>query len=96
MEAKERAMLALMHVECALLTRVLRDKDILIELFQRALRQLYSVLKAKPSYARPVGSQYVPHYLIGKESLFCLLWETCPQLNNKLFLCLHAADQVIN
>ena len=73
MEAKERAMLALMHVECALLTRVLRDKDILIELLLRALRQLYCILRAKPSYARPVSSQYVPHYLIGKKSLFCLL-----------------------
>jgi len=96
MEAKERAMLALMHVECALLTRVLRDKDILIELLLIALRQLYSVLRAKPSYARPVGGQYVPHYFIGKESIFWFLWEASPQLHNKLFLCLHAADQVIN
>ena len=31
MEAKKGAMLTLMHVECALLTRVLRDKDILIK-----------------------------------------------------------------
>ena len=31
MEAKEGAMLALMHVKGALLSRVLRDKDILIE-----------------------------------------------------------------
>ena len=38
MEAKEGAMLALVHVEGTLLSRVLRDKDILIEKLVRALR----------------------------------------------------------
>jgi hypothetical protein len=38
MEAIEGAMLAFMHVEGSLLTWVLRDKDILIEILLRALR----------------------------------------------------------
>jgi hypothetical protein len=51
MEAKEGAMLAFMHIEGSLLTRVLRDKDILIEILLRGFRQLYCVFRAKPSYA---------------------------------------------
>ena len=96
MEAKEWAMLAFMHVEGSLLTRVLRDKDILIEMLLRALRQFYCVFRAKPSYAWPVCGQYIPHYLIGEESLVCLVWEAYSQLRNKLFLSLDAVYQLIN
>ena len=51
MEAKEGPMLLLKNVEGALFTRVLRDKNILIEILLKAIRHLYGILRAKLSYA---------------------------------------------
>ena len=61
MEAKEGPMLTLKQIEGALLSRVLRDKNILIEILLKALRHLHGILRVKLSYAGSVGGKDVPH-----------------------------------
>jgi hypothetical protein len=45
MEAKEGAMISLMHVKGVLLSRVLRDKYKLVEVLLIALRHLYGFFR---------------------------------------------------